>query len=245
MYNDEWVCELEKKLSDYWQKVEASVEEAKAMLDSASLATLGKKVGSFHLYAGDTGGCDELCDMNSRYCRSHEVPCDIQKINLVSLESKYATVAVAIEIDMKDFFEGRIALPLDDGILLKVPLPLFFQYRDLVESLCVRLSLRNWLLKHQAKLGSTSIANMLNRETKYLLKSMPYKEYLQTDHWKKTREAAYKSAENRCQVCNAANRPLHAHHRTYVNRGDEKSTDLIVLCEDCHKLFHQQGKISK
>lgn len=71
------------------------------------------------------------------------------------------------------------------------------------------------------------------------LRSMPYKEYLQTQHWKDTRYAAMKRAGFSCQICNSK-KPLQTHHRTYERRGFELPSDLIVLCADCHKHFHHR-----
>ena len=76
------------------------------------------------------------------------------------------------------------------------------------------------------------------------LKTMPYAEYLKTEHWNSTRKAALKAAEYRCQMCNAS-KPLHVHHRTYERRGNEKPSDLIALCADCHKTFHENGKLKE
>jgi 5-methylcytosine-specific restriction endonuclease McrA len=76
------------------------------------------------------------------------------------------------------------------------------------------------------------------------LRSMPYAEYLKTEHWQEVRKAAIKRAKFRCQTCNA-NKPLQVHHRTYERRGQEYSTDVIALCADCHKTFHENGKIAQ
>lgn len=74
------------------------------------------------------------------------------------------------------------------------------------------------------------------------LKYMPYDEYLKTPHWQKVRELAIERASGKCQVCNST-KNLNAHHRNYSRRGDEQAEDIIVLCRDCHKLFHQNGKL--
>lgn len=74
------------------------------------------------------------------------------------------------------------------------------------------------------------------------LRTMPYDQYLQTDHWIEQRWGALERAAWRCQVCNAP-RQLHVHHRTYKRRGDELERDLVVLCGDCHTLFHQNGRL--
>lgn len=70
------------------------------------------------------------------------------------------------------------------------------------------------------------------------LRSMPYTDYLKTEHWQYTRTKALKRARYRCQLCNRGNISLHVHHRTYENRGYEQNDDLIVLCADCHRKFH-------
>jgi len=72
------------------------------------------------------------------------------------------------------------------------------------------------------------------------LKTMPYKEYLQTDHWREKRKGALHRANNKCQLCGSKEN-LHVHHNTYDNRGQEKDEDLVVLCETCHARHH--GKL--
>jgi hypothetical protein len=72
------------------------------------------------------------------------------------------------------------------------------------------------------------------------LRKLPYAEYLKTPHWQRLRERALVSAGYRCQVCNSGQGPLNVHHRTYERRGRELPSDLIVLCEKCHSLFHSQ-----
>lgn len=69
------------------------------------------------------------------------------------------------------------------------------------------------------------------------LASMPYVEYLKTEHWQRVREGALVRAEHRCQLCNTTEF-LNVHHRTYENRGAEKDSDVTVLCKPCHERFH-------
>ena len=75
------------------------------------------------------------------------------------------------------------------------------------------------------------------------LRTMPYAEYLQTDHWVEVRKQALKRSGFRCQTCNTNKKTLHVHHRTYENRGNEHYKDLTVLCEDCHEVFHQNRQV--
>lgn len=74
------------------------------------------------------------------------------------------------------------------------------------------------------------------------LRSMPYAEYLQTEHWRVTRGYFIQQSGGRCQVCNSTT-ALDVHHRTYENVGDEQPGDCTVLCRDCHSLFHQNKKL--
>lgn len=71
------------------------------------------------------------------------------------------------------------------------------------------------------------------------LQTMPYRDYLQTPEWQEARRQALKRAHYKCQLCNTEGR-MNVHHRTYENRGQERNTDLIVLCENCHAKFHDK-----
>jgi hypothetical protein len=65
-----------------------------------------------------------------------------------------------------------------------------------------------------------------------------YHEYLASERWAFTSEAAKRRAGYRCQVCNGTDWPLDAHHRTYERLGSERDEDITVLCRGCHSLFH-------
>lgn len=71
------------------------------------------------------------------------------------------------------------------------------------------------------------------------LKKMPYQEYLISEHWQNVRRESLIRADYRCQLCNSKGQ-LHVHHRTYENRGEETSLDVIVLCANCHAKFHDK-----
>jgi len=71
------------------------------------------------------------------------------------------------------------------------------------------------------------------------LKTMPYKEYLETKHWEITRKRILEKANYKCQLC-SSKKNLNVHHNTYKNRGQEKDEDLIVLCKKCHTKFHDK-----
>lgn len=76
---------------------------------------------------------------------------------------------------------------------------------------------------------------------KYLnyIKSLPYKDYLQSIHWQHFRKEAIKFFRGECQLCNSNNN-LNVHHRTYDNLGRETFNDVILLCGNCHNKFHEK-----
>lgn len=64
-----------------------------------------------------------------------------------------------------------------------------------------------------------------------------YAAYLESEAWKARRQWKLNAAENRCQLCNSEYL-LNVHHRTYDRLGNEREADLVVLCEKCHKHYH-------
>jgi 5-methylcytosine-specific restriction endonuclease McrA len=80
----------------------------------------------------------------------------------------------------------------------------------------------------------------LRSECVSALKTLPYQEYLQTKHWKELRQKMLKKAKHKCRLCHAENKTLNVHHKTYKHIGNEKLTDLIVLCQDCHAKHHDK-----
>jgi len=75
-------------------------------------------------------------------------------------------------------------------------------------------------------------------------KKMPYKKYLNTYHWQQLRKVKLDEVDHRCQVCYSP-KSLQVHHRTYERLGNERLTDLTVLCKECHTLFHSNKKLTK
>lgn len=74
------------------------------------------------------------------------------------------------------------------------------------------------------------------------LRSMPYPEYLKTPEWRSKREDVFQARGRYCCICRS-NRDLDIHHNTYARRGDESLDDLVVLCAECHAIFHAAGKM--
>jgi len=68
-----------------------------------------------------------------------------------------------------------------------------------------------------------------------------YGEYLLSEHWSAVKRSVRTAFNNRCQICNSK-KDLHVHHRTYRRIGRELWADLMLLCKDCHHLFHGRMK---
>lgn len=95
------------------------------------------------------------------------------------------------------------------------------------------------LTAYAASLGNRDIMcrNCMRMPTRGKWTPQLYHEYLQTEHWQRTREAAMDRAGHRCQVCAKTER-LEVHHNSYDNLGGEPLVDLVLLCRGCHELFH-------
>ena len=71
-----------------------------------------------------------------------------------------------------------------------------------------------------------------------------YKRYLLSDEWK-GKAQLIKETYGKCSLC-GSNKFLNVHHRNYDNLYNEKLTDLICLCRDCHSKYHNKPtKINK
>jgi 5-methylcytosine-specific restriction endonuclease McrA len=65
-----------------------------------------------------------------------------------------------------------------------------------------------------------------------------YRAYLQSPEWQAKRKDALARAGHRCQISAAHHGPFDVHHNSYDRLGAEEPEDLVVLCRECHKLFH-------
>lgn len=76
---------------------------------------------------------------------------------------------------------------------------------------------------------------------------MNYYEYIQSDKWKEIRSRYFKSKyPKRCACCNKPKgHCFQLHHKTYKDLGNEKLSDLVLLCKDCHKKLHEFFNSSK
>lgn len=63
--------------------------------------------------------------------------------------------------------------------------------------------------------------------------------YYLTDSWKAIADECKRLANYTCSECGSSTSPLHAHHLTYKNLGNELQEDLKCLCETCHEAEHK------
>lgn len=72
-----------------------------------------------------------------------------------------------------------------------------------------------------------------------------YKEYLKSKKWLDKKKKVLKRDNYKCTKCQSGNRQLEVHHLTYDNIYNESSSDLVTLCDRCHKMEHniQEPKI--
>lgn len=66
---------------------------------------------------------------------------------------------------------------------------------------------------------------------------MDYQDYLASDHWYQRAREAKERSRWKCEVCSRTG-ALEAHHKSYARLGFERNSDILVLCERCHGLFH-------
>ena len=70
------------------------------------------------------------------------------------------------------------------------------------------------------------------------LQAMPYREYLRTREWQRTRAGALLRADYQCSLDATHTTGLEVHHRTYERLGAELPGDVVVLCKTCHRVHH-------
>jgi 5-methylcytosine-specific restriction endonuclease McrA len=70
------------------------------------------------------------------------------------------------------------------------------------------------------------------------LRKMPFSEYRLTSEWQARRNATLSRAGYRCQACGEHDTRLDCHHNDYTRYGEERIFDLVVLCGQCHTMFH-------
>jgi hypothetical protein len=65
-----------------------------------------------------------------------------------------------------------------------------------------------------------------------------YRDYLRSAEWKARRDRALHEGGNRCRLDASHTGRLEVHHNSYERLGSERSEDLVVLCDECHRRHH-------
>lgn len=69
-----------------------------------------------------------------------------------------------------------------------------------------------------------------------------YQDYLASDKWREFSTDAKVSTGGRCQGCDKQTWNLSVHHLTYERLGNERASDVWVVCYRCHLRFHRHHK---
>lgn len=70
-----------------------------------------------------------------------------------------------------------------------------------------------------------------------------YSYYIHSPQWRAKAHKEYQKWNHRCALCHRKVK-LHVHHSTYEHLGHEQRGELVVLCEDCHAIFHSYYRYS-
>ena len=65
------------------------------------------------------------------------------------------------------------------------------------------------------------------------------KEYMSSVAWQLKREMVLARDKHSCRSCTSLDR-LEVHHITYQRLGNEKLSDLVTVCRDCHQKIHDK-----
>lgn len=84
----------------------------------------------------------------------------------------------------------------------------------------------------------TAAKNRADESVRLRRRRSEYDAYMQSLVWAGIRRRKLERSRYRCETCGASKR-LDVHHLTYERfGGDERMTDLEVLCRSCHNKAH-------
>ena len=76
------------------------------------------------------------------------------------------------------------------------------------------------------------------------MRSDLYHSYLRSPAWNQIRKRRLKIAGYECENCGKRTR-LEVHHKHYRRLGDEWITDLLALCNRCHRRFDDMRRYDR
>lgn len=65
-----------------------------------------------------------------------------------------------------------------------------------------------------------------------------------TMQYRAAQEIAFRRSEHRCEACGKEAKRLLTHHGTYERQGEERASDLFILCVPCHKQLHNDHALA-
>lgn len=83
----------------------------------------------------------------------------------------------------------------------------------------------------------------IERKVNQIVRGIKYDGYLKSQVWKNKRYAKLVDVNFICEGCGYGkydfeDQPLDVHHKTYERFGNERMSDLEVLCRTCHEERH-------
>lgn len=71
-----------------------------------------------------------------------------------------------------------------------------------------------------------------------------YNDYIKSIHWQNKKLEYFRFHDKRCMEC-GNHKSIQLHHLTYEHIGNERLSELIPLCEMCHKSIHAVDNVVK
>lgn len=158
----------------------------------------------------------------------------IRQLFLMSLDKWYNKGTVILNKDMFYNLFGSSTKSIINknwkasNRLLNVP----YQWKKMKNTIHITNPIKN--IKNSNEVVEQNKVNENKSKNKEKITS--YKDYLKSEHWIKI-STELKDRIKKCQLCSST-KNLNVHHNTYKNLGHEEPEDLIVLCNECHKKFH-------
>ncbi len=65
-----------------------------------------------------------------------------------------------------------------------------------------------------------------------------WKKYMKSRRWQNFKRKVYAAKGNVCERCDTRDGEKHVHHLTYERLENEKLSDVVILCSQCHTDVH-------
>ena len=75
-------------------------------------------------------------------------------------------------------------------------------------------------------------------------RSTRYLSYLRSPAWFALRAKHLARYGADCKACGSTMK-IHLHHKTYINLGQERASELVALCQSCHHAVHRYARANR